>query len=153
LGHCTNTNPTRKRGIDLSSLTRRVGMSAQYPSLKYALAEVAFLPIRFVGSDRRARLLGRRLMGAALPVWAVCAESIGLLPAAAVQLAHDGAERIYIVIVVVVIAAHIAGLLRAFLFLLIGTQHGRLNHFAARRVDGVGDVGVQLDAAIGVAHG
>src|SRR5262249_37414797 len=72
----------------------------------------------------------------------------------AVQLGDQRRVRLLdIPAVVVVVGADVAGLLGALLLLLEGAQHGRLDDLAAGRVDRVGDVGVQLGPAVGVARG
>src|SRR5579859_1447411 len=58
-----------------------------------------------------------------------------------------------VIAVEVVVSADVAGLLGAFALGVIGLEHGGLNDLAAGGVDRVRDVGVQLDAAVGVAGG
>src|SRR5947207_1305017 len=70
------------------------------------------------------------------------------------QLAdHLSVARRLVVAVVVVVGADVAGLLGAFLLGVESLQDGALNDLAARRVDRVSDVGVKLDAAVGVSGG
>src|SRR5262249_13657748 len=69
-----------------------------------------------------------------------------------VQLAHQLTEAGLVFAVEVVVRANVAGQLGAFLLFLERLQHGGLDHLAAGGVDRVGDVGVQLGAAVGVAR-
>src|SRR5262249_26691623 len=72
--------------------------------------------------------------------------------AAGVQLADQLREGpLVLVVVVVVVGADVAGLLGPLLLLVEGLEHGGLDHLAAAGVDWVGDVGVQLGPAVGVA--
>ena len=67
---------------------------------------------------------------------------------------HARVARAVVVViaaVVVVVGADVAGLLRPFAFLLIGLDDRALDDLAAGGVDRVGDVGVQLGPAVGVA--
>src|SRR5262249_59388529 len=51
------------------------------------------------------------------------------------------------------VARHVPWLLGALLLVLVGLDHGALDHFAAGGVDRVSNVGVELGAAVGVARG
>src|SRR5690348_11783697 len=104
--------------------------------------------------DARAEALGALLAAAGDVVVAVATRRRrGAVAAAGVQLADDLREAGVVVAVEVVVGAHVAGLLGALLLLVVGLEHGGLDDLAAGGVDGVGDVGVQLDAAIDVAGG
>src|SRR5262249_23662517 len=74
---------------------------------------------------------------------------------AATHLADHAAVagRLVEVAVVVVVGADVARLLGAFLLFLVSANDGALDHLARGGVDRVGDVGVELGAAIGVADG
>src|SRR5438105_4696376 len=87
---------------------------------------------------------------ARLAVRGVCA--VALL--AAIEFADDVAQAVFVIAaVVIVVAAGIAGLLRAFAFFLVCLDDGGLDHLAAGGVDRVGDVGVELGPAVGAAGG
>src|SRR5262249_12045292 len=70
-----------------------------------------------------------------------------------VQFADDVRKARVIIAVEVVVRKDVAGLLTALALFLVGLDNGRLDHFAAGGVDRMRDVGMQLDAAVGVAGG
>src|SRR5205085_1381454 len=75
---------------------------------------------------------------------------------AGVHLGHHGGVAVGVEVlagVVLVVGADVAGLLGALALFVVGLEHGALNHLAAGRVDRVGDVGMQLGPAVGVAGG
>src|SRR4051812_42443174 len=93
------------------------------------------------------------VVGGVAAVGGVGAVALGAAGAGAAHLTEEREVVLVFAGVVLVIRADVAGLLGALLFFVIGLEDGALDHLAAGRVDRVGDVGVQLGAAVGVADG
>src|SRR5262249_36763123 len=112
-------------------------------------AEVAGVLVLAAGEGAR-RFLAAAVSGpvcATRAVSRVC--SVVVAAVAGVQFPdHLAVALLVVAIIVIVVGAYIAGLFGALAFLLIGAYDGALHHFAAGGVDGMGDVGVQLGAAV-----
>src|SRR6516164_9219908 len=79
-------------------------------------------------------------------VWAIAGLAAG-------HLADDADVAVVEVGIVVVVGADVARHLGFFALVVIGLQHGGLDHFAAGGVDRVSDIGVELGPAVSVADG
>src|SRR5262249_28619311 len=77
--------------------------------------------------------------------------SVAVAAARGVQLADHVRKARVVVAVEVVVGADVARLARSLLLYLERLDDGGLDHFAASGVDWMGNVGVQLDPAVGVA--
>src|SRR5260370_19106258 len=99
--------------------------------------------------------LGTGVVAAALVVGRVRAVAGSARRPLLVQFADQLGEGFLNVFagVVLIVAGDVTRLLGAFLFLLESADDGGLDDFAAGRVDGVGDVGMEFGPAIGVAGG
>jgi hypothetical protein len=81
------------------------------------------------------------------------AEILAVPTAWRVQFANDLRKRILTVPVQVIVVAHVPGLLGALSFFAIRFQDRALNNFPACGVDRVGNVGMELGAALGITKG
>src|SRR5262249_30565240 len=109
---------------------KRAPQSQAAIRLQDARTETAFAALLVAGGDGRfvlvavaVRAAGAvRLMGGVRPI------ALAAVAARRVQLGHQRPERLLeLAAVVVVVGADVAGLLRALLLLVVGTQHGGLD--------------------------
>src|SRR5947207_8097875 len=122
--------------------------------LQYPRAELSGLVV-LAGGDGGGGLVFARCahrVSAAGGMGAVGAIAVAVGTLGSVEIA-DQVRITFRSLVQLVVAGDVAGLLRPFALLLIGLDDGALDDFAAGGVDGMGDVGMELGPAVGVAGG